>query len=86
MTQTTTTDKFKFHFMTKKDWLSRARDQHAKDVNGPIWREHWTYRFYVRGKLIFKGSFEACKIAVNGWRTEPYEIKDCTGRSHVSNR
>lgn len=72
--------------MSEHPCLTRARWRNEKDQASPMWRPWWNYTLTVRGDLKFTGSYDACLIARDAFAIEPYEIKDCTGKSHVSNR
>jgi hypothetical protein len=72
--------------MTKRDWLELAAKRHQHDAASPFWREHWKYTLFARGQVQFTGSYDACIIAAEAFRTEPYTISDITGRAAITNR
>jgi hypothetical protein len=72
--------------MREHPCMTKARWQNETDQAYPGWRSWWNYTLEVRGELKFTGSFDACKMATGAFTIEPYEIRDCTGKSAVSNR
>lgn len=65
--------------------IQRARAEHAKAIQSPLWREHFNYRVIIGSTLVFRGSYDACDIARQAFPMERYRVVDCAGAIQMSN-